>query len=175
MISTTKEAAQDRKSITAKLREKHQPYFNLKKVPDAIFIPKMAYKPSGKDELFIAFFQSELRKESDLYVEFVNRDLQPEDMNRNLWKWNYNPHWDEEYEKLENDRYLVPVSELVCIRTDEVVQTTHVDQVSFFDDDCAVSEMTVRDLLSVTQMKPVSNKAWLNALILDIMNANPKK
>lgn len=175
MISTSsKEATLDRKTITSKLREKHQPYFNYKTIPDAVFIPKMAYKPSGKDELFISFFQSELRKESDLYVEFVNRDLQPEDSSRTLWKWNYNPHWSEEYEALENDRYLIPVSELICIRAEDIVTTSQPVQSSpFFEDDCQLTEMTVRDLLSVMSMKPVSQKAWLNALIIEINN--PKK
>lgn len=174
MLSTSKEATLDRKTITAQLREKHQPYFNYKTIPDAIFIPKMAYKPSGKDELFISFFQSELRKECDLYVEFVNRDLQPEDASRTLWKWNYNPHWSEEYEALENDRYLIPVSELICIRTETIVQKEAVSSPSpFFEDDCLLTEMTVRDLLSVTSMKPVSQKAWLNALIIEL-NTNKK-
>ena len=32
----------------------------------------MAYRPSGKDELHVSFFPSELQKDKDIYTEFVS-------------------------------------------------------------------------------------------------------
>ena len=172
MLSTKPTSASeptiDRKAITAKLREKHQPVFDSLRIPEAVFIPKMAYRPSGKDELFVSFFASELRKECDLYTEFTNRDLEPEDMTRTLWKWNYNPHWSEEYELTSTDRYLVPVSELVTVRAASI-STPVKEEFSLEDilgtDDAPMSEMTIRDLMTILTKKPVSKKAWLNDLV----------
>ena len=39
-----------RKEKVAKLREEHQEYFNISNLKNALYIPKMAYRPSGKDD-----------------------------------------------------------------------------------------------------------------------------
>lgn len=154
------------------LREKHQHIFDNNNMPGALFFPKMAYRPRGKDELYISFFASELKRESRIYTEFVSSEYYPEDSNRTLWMWNYNPHWEEEYEPTEPNsagqvRYLVPVSELIKVQ--EVPKTEQKDSFTFLGDsivqDIPLTEMTVRDLAAIMTGKPVSNKEWLNKII----------
>ena len=91
-------------------------------------MPKMAYRPSGKDDLHISFFPSELEKGEDIYTEFVSIDYDSEDPLRTLYKYKNNPHWKEEYELVTSNsgfqRHLIPVSELQVIndlnsRTDQ--------------------------------------------------------
>ena len=97
---------QERKAKVQKLREEHENYFQAMGIINALYIPKMAYRPQGKDELHVSFFPSELQKGRDVYTEFVS-----------LWK--HNPHWSEEYEKVTSnsgfERHIVPVSELKVI------------------------------------------------------------
>lgn len=154
------------------LREKHQHIFERNNMPGALFFPKMAYRPKGKDELYISFFASELKRESTIYTEFVSNEYYPEDSNRTLWMWSYNPHWEEEYEKTEANslgqvRYLVPVSELVKIS--DVVRTEEKDSFDFLGEtlieDASFDQMTIRDLAAIMTGKPVSKKEWLNKLI----------
>ncbi len=100
-----------------KLQSEHQPYFDRIGKPNAIFIPKMAYIPSGKDELHVSFFESELKKECDIYTEFVNIQYVSEDPKRTLYLVRYNPFWKEEYEVITSksgfERHFIPVNELV--------------------------------------------------------------
>ena len=154
------------------LREKHQHIFDNNNMPGALFFPKMAYRPRGKDELYISFFASELKRESRIYTEFISSEYYPEDSNRTLWMWNYNPHWEEEYETTEPNsagqvRYLVPVSELIKVQ--EAVKTEQKDSFTFLGDsivqDIPLTEMTVRDLAAIMTGKPVSKKEWLNKII----------
>jgi hypothetical protein len=172
MAINTKSELSSKEKI-ANLREKHQAIFDAVNLPNALFFPKMAYRPSGKDELYISFFASELKREGDIYTEFVGRDYVPEDGNRTLWMWRYNPHWDEEYETTEpNDvghvRYLVPVSELVKVNMPAKAMTPDPFKAvvsEFFEDDAPVSEMTIRDFAAIMSGKPISTKSWLNNLI----------
>lgn len=173
-ISTKGETVREK---VANLRQKHQPYFDEKGIPGAVFFPKMAYKPRGKDELYVGFFATEFKREVDVYTEFVSGEYYPEDVNRTLWVWNYNPHWEEEYETTEPNslghvRYLVPVSELVKVN----LNTQEPKKVSLdsFDslgaslvDDCPISEMTIRDFATIMTGRPLSTKSWLNKLITD--------
>ena len=111
---------EQRKTKVAKLREEHEDYFQTEGKINALYIPKMAYRPSGKDELHISFFPSELEKSEDVYTEFVSIDYESEDPKRTLYLHKYNPHWRDEYELTESksgyQRHLIPVSELIVIR-----------------------------------------------------------
>ena len=108
-----------RKEKVAKLKEEHQEYFNISNLKNALYIPKMAYRPSGKDDLHVSFFPSELEKEADIYTEFVSIDYDSEDPKRTLYLLKYNPHWKEEYELITSssgfERHIIPVSELKVI------------------------------------------------------------
>ncbi len=72
----------ERKTKVAKLREEHEDYFQKEGNINALYIPKMAYRPSGKDELHVSFFPSELEKGRNIYTDFVSIDYDTEDPNR---------------------------------------------------------------------------------------------
>lgn len=110
---------QERKDKVAKLREEHEDYFLKTGITNALYIPKMAYRPGGKDELHVSFFPSELEKNKDVYTEFVSIDYDTEDPKRTLYLIKHNPHWKEEYELIKSssgfERHTIPVSELKVI------------------------------------------------------------
>jgi len=117
-----------RKEKVAKLRDEHQEYFDTSNLKNALYIPKMAYRPSGKDELHVSFFPSELEKEADIYTEFVSIEYDSEDPKRTLYLLKYNAHWKEEYEMITSNsgfqRHMVPASELKVI-SDVVTRTNN--------------------------------------------------
>ena len=110
----------ERKTKVNKLREEHEDYFQTEGINNALYIPKMAYRPTGKDDLHVSFFPSELEKEADIYTEFVSIDYDTEDPKRTLYLHKYNPHWKSEYELITSNsgfqRHLIPVSELKVIK-----------------------------------------------------------
>ena len=109
----------ERKLKVKQLRKEHQPYFDSAGIPNAAFIPKMAYRPKGKDTMHVSFFPSELKKQEDLYTEFVSIDYICEDPKRTLYLFKHNPQWEEVYDIHESStgfkRYLVPVTDLKTI------------------------------------------------------------
>ena len=110
---------QQRKDKVKALREEHEDYFQTEGIINALYIPKMAYRPKGKDELHVSFFPSELEKTEDIYTEFVSIDYETEDPKRTLYLHKYNPHWKEEYEMITSNsgfqRHIIPVGELKVI------------------------------------------------------------
>ena len=89
----------DKKEKVENLRRYHQNLLESIGVSDALYIPRMAYKPSSHHEIVISFFASELKQGKDIFTEFVSKEFEPEDPDRTLWKWRYNPFWKEEYER----------------------------------------------------------------------------
>lgn len=144
---------------------------------EPIFIPKMAYKPSGKDEKHITFFASELEKAEyfevpkDIYTEFVSSEYVSEDPKRTLYKWRFNPHWRTEYDIIPatesiQERYMIPVAELRIINRVEQKKPEPVKSMEFeLVDDAPFNLLTIRDLAAILLKKPVSQKQWLNDLI----------
>ena len=84
---------EERKQKVNKLKEEHEDYFQTSGNLNALYIPKMAYRPKGKDELHVSFFPSELEKDKDIYTEFVSIDYDSEDPKRTLYLHRANPHW----------------------------------------------------------------------------------
>lgn len=178
-LETKETKPEDRKAKIVHLREKHQPIFDQLKTPDASFIPKFAYLPkTGANEKVIAFFPSEINKGHDVYTEFVSVDYEPEDAERRLWRWKYNPQFDTEYEKTQphhvtgHVRYLIPVNELVHVSLDTKPKETPVqpqNELSFPlpdpDQDCGMDQMTLRDYAAIHLRSAQSHKPWLNIMI----------
>ena len=110
---------QERKAKVLELRKEHENYFQTMGNINALYIPKMAYRPSGKDELHVSFFPSELQKNKDIFTEFVSIEYDSEDPKRTLYLLEHNPTWDQEYEIVTSssgfERHIVPVSELKVI------------------------------------------------------------
>jgi len=110
---------QERKAKVLELRKEHEDYFQTSSNINALYIPKMAYRPSGKDDLHISFFPSELQKGKDIFTEFVSIDYETEDPKRTLYLLKYNADWAKNYEIVTSnsgfERHIVPVSELLII------------------------------------------------------------
>jgi len=118
MIKTKSLTPNERAEKIKALKQEHVDYQS--KIDNAYaFMPKMAYRPSGKDDKYITFFPSELETECDIYTEFVSKHYESEDLKRTLYLMIYNPFWKEEYEmhtsKSGYTTHLVPVSELKVI------------------------------------------------------------
>lgn len=179
LSTTNTNEVKDNRQKIADLRMKHQPVFDKLGIPDALFIPKLAYRPkieSGEqlDELHLAFFPSELTKGKDIYTEFASFEYEPQDPERTLYRWRFNPQWETEYPKTEKHpvsgyRYLIPVAELIKMGEEPVVEVSKDFELPDPDTDTPLSQCTIRDLYAVMHNKPVSNKKWLNDII-----KNPK-
>lgn len=185
MALTTKEGGNqtsgfNRKEKTEELMKHHQKVFKALGITNPLYIPKCAYRPYGKDDLHMGFFKSELSRDQDIYTEYTSISLESEDPTRTLYKWKYNPFYDEEYETTEPNgqghvRYLIPVSELIKVTAEpKKTEPTKTEVEGLFPDfdgimdadlDAPLSSLTVRDLAAILLQKPVSNKKWLNDLI----------
>jgi hypothetical protein len=176
-IKTTEKL--DRRARTQELREYHQETFESLGIPEAFYVPTMVYKPIGKDSKHFSLFPSQLKRKEDIYVEFVSKEMESEDPTRTLYKWKFNPFWNEEYEEVESDRpevserYLIPVSELVKVTTSgksqpaKQLEFNGFDEIMNPDQDAPFDQLTIRDLAAILLKKPVSQKKWLNDLIKD--------
>jgi hypothetical protein len=170
MIQTTEEASKPKsnREKIAEMRKYHEDTLNALGVPMAKFVPKMAYKHNG--ELVISFFQSEMDFQQDIFTEFCSRDYVPEDPERNLYKWKWNPHYKEEYEGTDPStgyiRYLVPVRELIKVKAPQDTQRAQLEMdLPEVSADALLAQMTIKDLYAIFQNKPVSDRPWLNNLI----------
>tara|TARA_R110001592_G_scaffold280118_4_gene547501 strand:+ start:1647 stop:2150 length:504 start_codon:yes stop_codon:yes gene_type:complete len=132
---------QERKASIKLLYKEHADYFKDNKIEKPAYIPKMAYRPAGKDDLHVTFFPSELENNMDIYTEFVSIEYKSEDPKRTLYLLKYNPHWKEEYEMITSNsgfqRHMVPVSELKAIN-----DVTHRGQRKLDNEDVAVASGT---------------------------------
>jgi len=177
MAIKTTEKPLDRRARINELRGYHQEVLASASALDEQYVPTMAYRPYGKEGLHVSLFPSHLRKGYDLYLEFVSRDLVPDDANRTLYKWRYNPYWQEEYEVVNKDtnadeRYLIPVAEMEKVVKEEVAPMylkqlvfDGFDEIMNPDEDAPLDQITIRDLAAIMLKQPVSKKKWLNDLI----------
>lgn len=179
----------ERKNKIKLLFEYHKSTFDKLKIDNPYFVPKVAYMDHKLKEKVVSFFPSEMKKGTDIYVEFTTRDLQVEDPERILYKWTYNPWYADEYQMSEphnataDRRYLVPVSELIAYK--KATPNTTVEESNPFstkrlstkvkeeldfelpnpDLDLPFDQLTIRDLAAILLKKPVSMKPWLNEII----------
>ena len=113
----------------------HMDTFKKLGLQDPYFMIKAAFFQKGKYGRQIQFFESELRRGEDIYMEFYDNvkdgngkdiDVVPMFSDRQLFKYRYNPYFEEEYEQKEGisgkgDPYMtftVPVTELLAVMTD---------------------------------------------------------
>jgi len=102
---------------------------------DPIFLIKTAFFQKGKYGRQVQFFESELNKGEDLYIEFYDNvtdpsgailDVKPFYENRQLFRYRYNPFYSEEYDKksgtsstgADYSLFTVPLQELVAVNPD---------------------------------------------------------
>lgn len=139
-------------------------------------VKSMFYSKDGVQ--VVGLFASELLKPKGFYFELTDRELNPVDPNRTVYRVPYNPAYNEEYEMTEKGSYLVPLQELRPVDP----QTVAINGISALieevpekakpkfeeptqTNDAPYSEMTIRDYYAIHTGKPVSTKEWLNQLI----------
>lgn len=191
--SKVKLTPEERKQRVKDLYDYQLEAFTKLNIQDPLYVPKMAYVPSGKDERHIAFFGNELEKcesydvPQDIYTEFVSSEYLSEDATRSLYKWKFNPHWRTEYDIIPatdfiQERYMVPVSELRLVydnserlkvgkhvaESTPKISTQMLTIPNEIPDDAPFNDLTIRDLVAIFTRKPVSNKNWLNKLINEL-------
>lgn len=113
----------------------HLDKFKAIGIADPLFLIKSAYYQKGKHGRQLQLFESELKKNEDIYMEFYDNvydpagkiiNMVPMFEDRPLFKYKYNPYYHEEYEIKEGvsatgtayTTYIVPVSEIVVIQKD---------------------------------------------------------
>ena len=177
-----------------KAREYHQPTFNTLGVSNAYFLLKTDFLlPNNPNESCVGVFTSEMNMGQDIYFEFAHRDNVLKYEERALYKWRWNPHFEQEYENTDKQgentstrRYLIPISELEIItpqqQTEEKKeekretlistlnignQTEKAPEFILSDQglDLPIGDMTIRDFAAIMLKKPCSQKQWLNQLI----------
>lgn len=110
----------------------HMPTFQNIGITDPFFTIKTAFFQKGKFGRHVQFFEWELKKGQDIYVEFYDNlsdsngktiNVIPMYKDRPLFKFKNNPFYSEEYEQKENlnDKgetyitYIIPVNECVMV------------------------------------------------------------
>lgn len=114
----------------------HLETFRRLGIMDPFFVIKTAFFQKGKYGRQVQFFEWELKKGEDIYIEFYDNvtdnkgvivDFKPFHEDRLLCKYRVNPHYAEEYEQKENinqktgepyTTYTIPLSELIAVTPD---------------------------------------------------------
>ena len=164
MFSTVKQNENlSKKEKIEILLKKHEEVFEKIGESNPLYIPKMIFG----SPLVLYLFPGELKSEKDIYIEKVSKEYEPEDPERTLYKWNYNPHYKDDYETKQigpsNDAcYIIPFSELIKIEVNNEADEFDIPDPT---EDLPISELTIRDLAAILTQKPVSLKPWLNKII----------
>lgn len=110
----------------------HMDAFKAIGIADPFFTIKTAFFKKGKFGRQCQFFEWELKKGEDIYIEFYdnvyddkgkNTNIIPMNEDRQMFKLKYNPFFQEEYDVIEgvdsegkpDRKYLVPVNEMVVV------------------------------------------------------------
>jgi hypothetical protein len=113
----------------------HLETFKKLQLSTPFFTIKTAFFQKGKFGRQVQFFEWELKKGEDIYIEFYDKvvnsanelvDIVPMNEDRALFKYKFNPFYAEEYETKEGTNtsgepyimYTVPVNELIVITLD---------------------------------------------------------
>jgi hypothetical protein len=110
----------------------HMDAFKAIGIADPFFTIKTAFFKKGKFGRQCQFFEWELRKGEDIYIEFYDNaydgngrtiDIVPMNEDRALFKLKFNPYFQEEYDVIEgvdsegkpDRKYLIPVNEMMVV------------------------------------------------------------
>ena len=113
----------------------HMDKFRKAQVVDPFFVSKTAFFQKGKYGRQVQLFESELKRNEDIFIEFIDviRDnsgkelrIEPAYDDRPLFKYKSNPYYAEEYDVKEGTNsmgenyfaYTIPLSELMVIMPD---------------------------------------------------------
>ena len=135
-IGATPTGGTKREKILSLLKH-HYELFEKENVTNPKFIPRLCYNHKG--EKIIGFYRKEIYGGLNIYIEFCSRDYTPEDPNRTLWKWIYNPEYDTEYEQSDphpatkDRRYLIPIEELINVTEFHSIKSVVVEDTEVTD------------------------------------------
>jgi len=141
---------------------------------DMYVVPKVLYKPSGRNYQVISCYGTELSK-GDMLIEYVNFQYDVIEEDRCLYLLKYNPNFESDYEDRGNGSFTIKAEQLTKVVSYNDVrkasfEKTEAEVATFLEhgeeDDVNFNKLTVRDLYAIIQNKPVSNKPWLNKVIL---------
>jgi hypothetical protein len=121
-----------RKNKEREFYTQHMDTFKAIGIADPFFTIKTAFFKKGKFGRQCQFFEWELTKKEDIYIEFYDnvyddgdnaKNMVPMNEDRQLFKLKYNPYYDEEYDIIEgydnkgnlDKKYLVPVNEMAVV------------------------------------------------------------
>ena len=121
-----------RKNKEREFYTQHMDAFKAIGIADPFFTIKTAFFKKGKFGRQCQFFEWELKKQEDIYIEFYDnvyddwnnaKNIVPMNEDRQLFKLKYNPYYDEEYDIIEgydnkgnpDKKYLVPVNEMAVV------------------------------------------------------------
>jgi hypothetical protein len=121
----------DRKQKEREYFGKHAEIFKKLKLASPNFTLKMAFYEKGRFGRNIQLYESELKKNEDIYMEFIDvvrdekgaeQDYTPMYEDRPLFKFKANPFYAEEYELRERaggySAYVISASELMMVQED---------------------------------------------------------
>jgi len=138
----------------------------------------------------VGIFASEFLKEKGFFFELISSDLDPIDPQRKVYRVPYCGSFEEEYELNPKNSYNVPLEELRVVNPQSVaiskssavtssdkvlakeapaapvIERWKTDTTNNNNDDAPYSELTIRDYYAIHSNQPVSNKDWLNNLII---------
>lgn len=153
------------------------------------FNMKKAFTRNGV--IVVGMFDNEFKKEKGFYFELIDSNLEPDDINRTVYRLAPTLDYQEEYEMDEYGKFLVPLEELRIINrqsvaiskesaatsSDSVLDKTKYTPIksvkvenqyfttSSIVEDALYSQMTIRDYIAIHSGEPVSEKKWLNELV----------
>lgn len=173
MLSTLNKAptlsTAEKKERIKVLRLYHTALLQQYNVPDADFTVKSKF--TNNSAHVIGVFPSEFKKAGGLYFEFVDKELSPVDPERKVWKLNPVENYEHTYMLLQSGSYAVPIDELeevVVKRVHQPLPEFNLSSISPGEKtDDHFSKMTIRDLAAILWQEPVSDKDWLNSLVIE--------
>lgn len=183
-----------KKSQLKAIREHHSELISDLGVSMNDFHLKMVFY-SSKGERVVGIFPNEFCKEKGFYFEIIDRNYEPADSERKVYRVPFNSSFSEEYELTEKGSFLIPIDELRTVNpvsvgitklpaaasSDRVLGTKKSADAGFAGisadyrnsdfgnnspaEDAPYESMTIRDFYAIQSGKPVSCKDWLNKLI----------
>lgn len=156
-----------------KIRDYHKNLINDLGISEIDFNMKMPFQKNGVK--VIGVFPSEFRKEKGTFIELIDRNLDPIDPERKVYRIAHSTSYDEEYEINERGSYIVPVEELKIINQhsaslmkDRVLNIPSVNEALYKNVDMPLSALTLKDIIAIIHKVPISDKAFINELIKNI-------
>jgi hypothetical protein len=146
-------------------------------IPSDFNVKMPFYDPHGRN--VVGIFASEFKRPKGFFFELIDRDLEPIDSERTVYRIPHNESFEQEYEMNAKGSYLVPLEELrvvnmtsLAVSGPDAVLTEKISTkpISTYKapapiEDAPYAEMTIRDYVAIHTGRPVSKRAWLNELI----------